>query len=198
MFYFKKRNYKVIENRKDLLAGVNLHSKFSISWGFNKSWSNPDSEILAAMGKQILCGKFMGTEDQMQTICRLANRWGRYCYQISREENESRFLAEDKEIIARIQVVLSNGGSLYGITFDRPVGIVTVENGRVDNLYIEGRFQRNGFGTRLLAYAFSIVGSHAFIDVPQQNNALLRVCEKIGLKQAEEANNGLIRMVNPL
>ena len=56
----------------------------------------------------------------------------------------------------------------------------------VDNLYIEGQYQRNGFGTRLLAFAFSIAGQGAYMDVPRENERLIHVCEKIGLKKTEE------------
>ena len=50
MFYFKRRNYKVICNRKELLSGLDTNSNNSIFLGINKPWSNPDSQIVAAMG----------------------------------------------------------------------------------------------------------------------------------------------------
>lgn len=102
------------------------------------------------------------------------------------EENEAKFAEEEKNIAKSIDTALSGGGVMYGISFGREFGIVTVKGDCVDNLYIEGQYQRNGFGTRLLAFAFSIAGQGAYMDVPRENERLIHVCEKIGLKKTEE------------
>jgi GNAT superfamily N-acetyltransferase len=190
MFYFKRRNYRVICNRKDLLSGLDTNSNNSIFWGINKPWSNPDSRIVAAMGNQIIIGEFSGTTEQVEHICRYANRYGRFDYSLSREENEARYTAEENVIADRISKALSSGGKLYSISFGREIGIVTVHNGHIDNLYIEGQYQRNGFGTRLLEYALSISEEKSYIDVPVSNKKLLHICDKLGLvktKQTEHA-----------
>lgn len=193
IFYFKRRNYKVLCNRKDLLLNLNTSSNNSIFWGINNPWSNPDSQIVAAMGNQIICGEFSGTVEQVEHICRYANRYGRYDYSLSQEENEAKYTAEENIIMARISKAILNGGKLYSISFNREIGIVTVENGHIDNLYIEGRYQSNGFGTRLLNYALSVAGSDAYIAVPKSNKVLLHICNKLGLTKAEE-NEFSIRM----
>lgn len=186
MFYFKRRNYKVICNRKDLLSGLDTNSNNSIYWGINKPWSNPDSQIVAAMGNQIICREFLGTTEQVEHICRYANRYGRFDYSLSREENEVRFITEEKIIAERINEVISSGGKLYSISFGKEIGIVTVHNGHIDNLYIEGQYQRNGFGTRILEYALSIAEEEAYIDVPISNKVLIHICEKLGLIKTSE------------
>lgn len=50
MVYFRRRGYKVICNRQDLLHNVNPRSNNHIFWAINKPWVNPDSQIVAAMG----------------------------------------------------------------------------------------------------------------------------------------------------
>ena len=194
MFYFKRRNYKVICNRKDLLSGVETKSNNSIFWGINKPWSNPDSQIIAAMGNEIVCREFIGTDEQLAHICRFSNRYGRFDYSMSREENEARYIAEETIIAERIQRAISDGGKLYSISFGREIGIVTINKGHIDNLYIEGQYQRNGFGTRLLEYALSIVTGEAYIDVPVSNKALMHLCDKLGLKKKSE-NESTVRMI---
>lgn len=193
MFYFKRRNYKVICNCKDLLCGLNTHSNNSIFGGINKPWINPDSQIVAAIGNKIICREFSGNTEQLEHICRFANRYGRYDYSLSQEENEARYITEENIIAERINKAISNGGKLYGVSFGREIGIVTVDNGHIDNLYIEGQYQRNGFGASLLEYALSITGKDAYIDVPVQNEELLHICYKLGLTKAEE-NELVIRM----
>lgn len=181
MFYFKRRNYKVLCNRKDLLSGIDTNSNNAIFWGINKPWSNPDSQIAAAMGKQITCGEYSGTFEQAAHICQRANRYRRFDYRLSHEENEARYIMEEKSIAERINKAISSGGKLYSISFGREIGLVTVDKGRIDNLYIEGQYQRNGFGTRLLEYALSVAEKEAYIDVPIANKALMRICDKLGL-----------------
>lgn len=194
MFYFKRRNYKVICNRKDLLSGLDTNSNNSIFWGINKPWSNPDSQIISAMGNEIVCREFIGTDEQLAHICRFSNRYGRFDYSMSREENEARYIAEETIIAERIQRAISDGGKLYSISFGREIGIVTINKGHIDNLYIEGQYQRNGFGTRLLEYALSIVTGEAYIDVPVSSKALMHLCDKLGLKKKSE-NKLTVRMI---
>ncbi|MBQ9833221.1 MAG: GNAT family N-acetyltransferase [Clostridia bacterium] len=196
MFYFKRRNCKVICNRKDLLLGLDTNSNNSIFWGINKPWSNPDSQIVAAMGNKIICKEFSGTNEQAELICRYANRYGRFDYSLSREENEARYITEETIIAEKISKAISNGGKLYSISFGREIGIVTVHNGHIDNLYIEGQYQRNGFGTRLLEYVLSIAGKQAYIDVPVSNKELLHICDKLGLVKKGQTEH-TIRMAKP-
>lgn len=196
IFYFKRRNYKVLCNRKDLLSGLNTNSNNSIFWGINKPWSNPDSQIVASMGNQIICKEFSNSTEQVEHICRYANRYGRFDYNLSQEENEERYIAEENIIAERINKVISDGGKLYSIYFGREIGIITVHNGHIDNLYIEGQYQRNGFGTRLLEYALSISGIEAYIDVPVSNKELFHICDKLGLVKTKQ-NEYTVRMVNP-
>ncbi|MDD6260951.1 MAG: GNAT family N-acetyltransferase [Clostridiales bacterium] len=113
---------------------------------------------------------------------------------MSREDNESRYIAEEKIIAERIQKNISNGGKIYSISFGREIGIITVDKGHIDNLYIEGQYQRNGFGTHLLAYVLSIAEGEAYIDVPVSNKALMHICDKLGLEKKTE-NEVTVRMI---
>ncbi len=194
MFYFKRRNYKMICNGKDFLHNLNTNSINSIYWGIDKPWSNPDSQIVAAIGKQIVCGEFSGSTEQIEHICRYANRYGRYKYSLSREENEARYILEENIIAERIKKAILSGGKLYGISFGREIGIVTIDNGHIDNLYIEGQYQRNGFGTGLLEYALSIAGKDAYIDVPISSKELMHICDRLGLAKTKETEH-TIRMI---
>ena len=195
MFYFKRRNYKILANRKDLIDGVEnpKSNGNSIFFSINKPWNNPDSIIVASMGKEIVYSQLEGTEDQIKDVCAHANRWGRYIYRLSKEENKKIFSEEERLIAERIQAVLSRGGKIYGISFDRLMGIITVENGHLDNLYISR--PRNGFGTRLLEYAISCIGGDAYIDVPAENECLLHICEKLGFVKINSEKDNIIHMI---
>ena len=196
MFYFKQRNYKVICNRKEGLSDIDTTSLSPIFWRVNQPWSNPDSQIVAAMGKRMVCKAFSGTLEQVAHICRSANRYGRFDYRLSQEENDARYLAEEKIIAERINKTITDGGKLYSISFGREIGIVTEKNGHIDHLYIEGQYQRMGFGTRLLEYVLSMAEKEAYIDVPPSNKALLCICNKLGLIKTKEMEYA-VRMTKP-
>lgn len=189
MFYFKRRNYKIICNRKDLIADIENFGNNHIFWGINKPWLNPDSQLIAAMGKQVECCEYTGDEEKIRNICRFANRFGRFDYSLSREENEKRYITEENIIAERIDTAIAEGGTVYSICYGREIGVVTVRNGHIDNLYIEGKYQRNGFGTRLLEFAFSMAGEGAYIMVPETHDRLLHICNKIGLVKKETNGN---------
>ena len=148
------------------------------------------------MGNQIICKEFSGTNEQVKHICRYANRYGRFDYSLSREENEARYITEENIIAERINEVISSGGKLYSISFGREIGIVTVHNGHIDNLYIEGQYQRNGFGSRLLEYVLSIAEKQVHIDVPVSSKELLHICDKLGLVKTEQTEH-TVRMAKP-
>ena len=63
-------------------------------------------------------------------------------------------------------------------------------------MYIEGQYQRNGFGTRLLEHVLSIAGKQAYIDAPVPNKELLHICDKLGLVKTEQTEH-TIRMAKP-
>ena len=194
MFYFKRRHYRKMGNHKELLDGLNRSSNNSIFWGINKPWSNPDSQLVAAMGKKIICEEFKGSVERMRSIYRFANRYGRFDYGLSREQNEEIFVAEEKRIAERIESTLAKGGKMYSVSFGREIGIITVENNLIANLFIEGQYQANGFGTRLLEYAFSCAGAEAYMEMPKEHTVLLHICEKIGLKKAPTEDDDIVRV----
>ncbi len=188
MFHFKKRNYKVLGNRKDLSAPYEEmtrkmnHTAF-IFWNINKPWANPDSDIASAMGMKVTCGEFSGSEEERKRICEYALLVGWRDYRLSREECEAILNKKTEDAVQGIEQILAQGGKVYGLTYGKEIGIVTVLGQCVDHLYIEGKYQGSGFGTRLLRYAFSCAGQDAHMDVPAENEKLIRVCRKAGLAE---------------
>ena len=53
MFHFKKRNYRVLGNRKELVENLHIDVSAPISLGMNLPHINGDSELLAGMGKTL-------------------------------------------------------------------------------------------------------------------------------------------------
>jgi GNAT superfamily N-acetyltransferase len=195
LVYFKRRNYKLIGCFKDEIGPYLDKRSACIFLGINREWQNPDSDFLASMGKEIVFGELTESNDSVDDICRLANRYARFMYHLSREKNEQLFLQEESIISRNINNALADNGIILKIDFGKTIGIITVVGPRIDNLYIIGQYQRNGFGTNLLKYALSYAGKDAYIDVPQGHSELLHICEKIGLRKCEAESPDFIRMV---
>jgi len=195
LIYFKKRNYKRLGCFKDEIGPYLDKRSANIFLGINREWQNPDSDFLAAMGKETVCGELTEPYDCVDCICQSANRYARFRYPLSKEENENIFLQEEILISRKIKDVLAENGKILKISFGKTIGIITVSGYKIDNLYICGPYQRNGFGTSLLKYALSYTGKEAYIDVPEGHSGLLNICKKIGMKKSEAENPEYIRMV---
>jgi len=193
MFYFKKRKYSVICNCKEILQDYKGKGNNGIFFGINKPWYNADSLIISAMDLNTTCQSSAMSAEDMLSIVKGATQRGRYDTHFSSEENKARFEQEEKAIVEKICSVIAEGGKLYSIPFGKEIGIVTVREDHIDNLYIKMRFQRNGFGTELLRYAFDVAVKDAYIDVPLTNEVLLHICDKLNLIKVFE-NTEIVRM----
>ena len=192
MIYFKKRNYQVIGNlQKNLDRGGG--SQYPIFLAHNSPQANPDSEFLAAMGKEAVCSEYKGTKELAQDIFDSANRATEIACRLSGGEKEKRYFAEEAAVRNHIEATLQAGGKMLSIQFgNRTVGIVTVLQGKIDHLYVEQWSQNNGFGTQLLQYAVSAAGKDPYIMVPGDNKAMLHICEKLGFsRQTENTGNAV-------
>ena len=179
MYYFRRRNYKLIGNDKTGLDEIESNRYSFIHWDVNKDWSNPDSQILSSVKNDVACGPFTGSEELLASIYYYANLYDRGLYHLSELERRSLFASEAKEIRRNIESTLAAGGKLLSISYGKTVGIITVCGKKADNLYIVGRFQRHGFGTELLSYALSAAGDGAFVDVPEDKIAMIKNLQKM-------------------
>jgi len=195
MYYFKRRNYKLLGNDKTGLDDIESNNYSHIFWSVNKDWSNPDSIILSSVNNNTLCGEFTGSEELLESIYYYANIYDRGLYHLSEEEKKTLFEFEAKEIRKNIDTALEAGGKLLSISHGRAIGIVTVCGECVDNLYIQGRFQNHGFGTELLRYAFSVAGEDAYVDVPENKIAMIKTCQRAELMEKESGKPGYIRFM---
>jgi len=59
MFYFKKRDYKIVGNFPVNEKKYENKALNSLFFGINRDYLNPDSTILSAMGKEIIIEKFL-------------------------------------------------------------------------------------------------------------------------------------------
>ena len=193
MHYFRRRNYKIV-GKYMTLPKKTYSRDCSLLWQMEREQTNPDSIILSAMGKERFCGDFTGDEEELRAICGSANRYGRYNQTLSKEENERLFRAECDAILKRIAETVSAGGRIISISYGTTVGIATLHKTRIDNVYIRGNYQRNGFGSELMKYAVENAGTRAYVDIPSENKALLSICEGLEMVPVKSKDENIIRM----
>ena len=193
MHYFRRRNYQIV-GKYTVLPKKTYSRDCSILWQMERGRTNPDSIILSAMGKERFVGDFEGDIDEIRFICDNANRYGRYNQMLSKEENEKLFEKECSAIVHNIEKTLAEEGRIVSISYGTTVGIATVLKSRIDNVYVRGNYQRNGFGTELMKHALEVAGPRAFIDVPAENKVLIGICESLEMVPVKTRNDHIIRM----
>ena len=92
---------------------------------------------------------------------------------------------------AYLQQQIDSGKTVYMLTDDIPVGIVSVAGSLIENLYILPGRQRRGYGSRLLAFAIDrCVGTPVLTVLC--NNTAIEMYRKAGFKET-----GKIIPLNP-
>ncbi len=190
MYYFKRRHAQIIGNDvssvKDLDPDYN--SKAGVFFGINRPWGNPDSNLLAAMGKEAACGEYTGTGWDAKTIVHTA--FSRVS--LDHEYNEQK----SREISERVLSVEKRGGKALEIRYGGvTVGIMSQAGKCLDDLYIHWDYQNKGFGTRLLQYGLDLAGHGAYMNVPADHAAMLHICEKLGCTAKDSTREGFVRCV---
>ena len=86
--------------------------------------------------------------------------------------------------------VLEKGAKLYIlIVSEKPVGIVSVLGGLIENLYVLPEEQGKGYGTRLLRFAMERCEGNATLWVLSNNRDARRLYERIGFAATGEAKH---------
>jgi ribosomal protein S18 acetylase RimI-like enzyme len=83
--------------------------------------------------------------------------------------------------------VLEKGAKLYMLVVsEKPVGIVSVLGGVIENLYVLPEEQGKGYGTQLLQFAVERCEGHAKLWVLNNNLGARRLYERIGFAATGE------------
>jgi len=199
MYYFKRRHARVLGN--DAASVADLEPEFnsiaSVSFGINRPWVNPDSELLAAIGKKPVCSEYRGFGQLYRDLVRNAVSYGKYDYRLTKQENEDRFYYLTEAIAERALSAEKDGGMILQLTYGGVMGgVLTVRGRSLEDLYIRGDLRNHGFGTHLMQNGVSRAGQGAYLDVPSDHTVLIHISEKLGLKETNGAKAGFVRYVH--
>ena len=93
-------------------------------------------------------------------------------------ENQRSFLQNERKC----------GKAIFMLVADKPVGIVSVKENLIENLYILPREQGKGYGTELLLFAMSRCKEEATLWILDNNEKAFRFYAKHGFEKTGRVN----------
>ncbi len=184
MFYFKKRKYNIIGYFPEELKKFDGAASEDVFWNVNREWTNPDSSLVAAMGKELVIEEYNGDMEPFIYSANMACKFYSTDYHISSEENKRLQEDDEKQIKEHIQLTRREGGRFFLIKFGAVAGFGSVTGSRIDDFFIFNKYRRNGFSDILLKHLMEIAGEDAHMDIPNRRirKKLIALCERVGLK----------------
>lgn len=184
MFYFKKRKYKIIGCFPEELKKFDGAASEDVFWSVNREWTNPDSSLVAAMGKELIIEEYNGDMEPFIYNANMACKFYSADYHISSEENKRLQEDDEKQIKEHIQLTRREGGRFFLIKFGAVAGFGSVTGSRIDDFFVFFNYRRNGFSDILLKHLMEIAGDDAHMDIPDRRirKKLIALCERVGLK----------------
>ena len=85
-----------------------------------------------------------------------------------------------------LQDEMDKGKRLYMLVADKPVGIVSVKDDLIENLYVLPSEQRKGYGTRLLDFALSQCSAAPRLWILDNNHGAYALYYKFGFRLTGE------------
>ena len=83
---------------------------------------------------------------------------------------------------------LANGSTLYMLVEEKPIGMVSVTESMIEDLYILPKMQNMGFGTELLRYAMERCEETPTLWILENNKDAERLYRRIGFKPTGKRN----------
>ena len=182
MFYFRKRHYKVIGNQRPQMERYQYLRKSEgrqIFLGISTEWHDPDSFFVAAMDLEKTVRLWDGSVSRLMEIAHDANRCGAFNYRLSKEENDRNREQEELLIDQKLREAADDPKTkIYMLHWGRDCAFASVNDGRIDNVYVLGVYQRSGAATCLLTEISKAAGSGAYMIIPdvRRKKELEKLC----------------------
>ena len=182
MFYFRKRHYKVIGNQRPQMERYQYLQKSEgrqVFLGISTEWHDPDSFFVAAMDLEKTVRLWAGSVSRLMEIAHDANRCGAFNYRLSKEENDRNREQEELLIDQKLREAADDPKTkIYMLHWGRDCAFASVKDGRIDNVYVLGVYQRSGAATCLLTEISKAAGSGAYMIIPdvRRKKELEKLC----------------------
>ena len=116
-------------------------------------------------------------------------------HSVSWKESHSSFCAPDfvemhtpERQQGYIQNKMNCGSKFYMLIEDEPIGIVSVKDDLIEDLYILPQKQRMGYGTKLLQFAMEQCTDNPTLWILENNSNAKRLYQKMGFQETGRIN----------
>ncbi|MCR5605708.1 MAG: GNAT family N-acetyltransferase [Treponema sp.] len=79
---------------------------------------------------------------------------------------------------------INKGTSIYMLIENIPVGIVSITNSLIEDLYVLPDYQNKGYGTKLLTYAIKKCNNVPTLWILENNEKAARLYKRIGFRES--------------
>lgn len=120
-----------------------------------------------------------GSVSRLMEIAHDANRCGAFNYRLSKEENDRNREQEELLIDQKLREAADDPKTkIYMLHWGRDCAFASVKDGRIDNVYVLGIYQRSGAATCLLTEISKAAGSGAYMIIPdvRRKKELEKLC----------------------
>ena len=83
---------------------------------------------------------------------------------------------------------MNNGTKIYMLTEEKPIGIVSVTHGLIEDIYVLPEMQNMGYGTKLLQYAIEQCTDPPTLWILENNTGAERLYRRMGFMETGRKN----------
>ena len=83
---------------------------------------------------------------------------------------------------------MERGSRIFLLTEGEPVGLVSVTENRIEDLYVLPRLQNRGYGSRLLRFAMARCSGRPVLWILENNEGARRLYERFGFRATGRSN----------
>lgn len=199
MYYFNKREYRVLRNyplpddRIDVSEDYirfQYHAK-SIFFGIYNDSNDADSDLISAMGNDIIISEYAGGFDALRDVIETAYVNIRDASDLTSEDCKRKRDNEKQMLCLMAEREFLNKDSVYQISFaDKMAGFVMLKDNQIKALYVKRRYHNIGFGTKLVEHAIRTTGTELSMEVPS-----LIAGKRIGLPHRAAAISEILNRI---
>ena len=189
IFWFKKRNYVLLGN-----TGVDpdryMHTpETSVFWGINKPWTNPDSDLITAMGKKITVRRHEGELKPLDELCRISVGRQLNDAGICGLKNWDQILEKKDKVSAALQLSAEQG-NVYRIDHDgNPMGVLGITGQSIRVFCMSPFVWGLGYDEELLRFVLAQTTAFLTIAINTEDQPHRELLERCGFRESERTES---------
>lgn len=87
-----------------------------------------------------------------------------------------------------LQEKLNHGSKIYLLTEDEPIGLVSITESLIEDLYILPSHQNRGYGSKLLQFAMQQCAAAPTLWILENNKNAARLYQRMGFRETGRSN----------